>query len=210
VSIITIRTGVATVANSTNLRNTPAQTPRSSRAERGSSSTCQPHQSRDDAPRDPMIRWVDDREASRDAERGEFALRSLVKQDPASVESRVRPLVRRCAPRLPCRPRRTGAVRVRLGRGSCGQRGEVASDANVDLLVEIAFGTIWYRRPGQAQVPQETLRGRAHRLRYSPYPRANTRTHDRPDRRDTEQHRPAHFHSPPTRRKEAADARTAR
>jgi AcrR family transcriptional regulator len=39
--------------------------------------------------------------------------------------------------------RRRGAMRALFEQGL--QRGEVASDANVDLLVEIAFGTIWYR-----------------------------------------------------------------
>lgn len=39
--------------------------------------------------------------------------------------------------------RRRRAQRALFEQGL--QRGEVASDANVDLLVEIAVGTIWYR-----------------------------------------------------------------
>jgi AcrR family transcriptional regulator len=39
--------------------------------------------------------------------------------------------------------RRRGALHALFDQGL--HRGEVASDANVDLLVEIAFGTIWYR-----------------------------------------------------------------
>jgi AcrR family transcriptional regulator len=39
--------------------------------------------------------------------------------------------------------RRRGAMRALFEQGL--KRGEVASDANLDLLVEIAFGTIWYR-----------------------------------------------------------------
>jgi hypothetical protein len=38
---------------------------------------------------------------------------------------------------------RRGALRALIDDGV--HRGEVARDANVDLLVEIAFGTIWYR-----------------------------------------------------------------
>jgi AcrR family transcriptional regulator len=43
--------------------------------------------------------------------------------------------------------RRRGAMRALFDQGL--QRGEVASDANVDLLVEIAFGTVWYRVLGK-------------------------------------------------------------
>jgi AcrR family transcriptional regulator len=43
--------------------------------------------------------------------------------------------------------RRRGAMRALFEQGL--QRGEVASDANVDLLLEIAFGTVWYRVLGK-------------------------------------------------------------